>query len=152
MTLEDSTGAFSQPTSVDQVTEMVSRLGSGIEHLILDDGDMYVQTAQCGTGFLVEYQDASGHYVSTNQELPRDEVTRIFTLFFNHDDEWKRTTEYSRESEAQPGEAAGSRATTEAPRSRSMTDSIMGAAQREVQSSLLYGVKRVLRRLFRKLF
>jgi hypothetical protein len=152
MTLEDSTGAFSQPTSVDQVTEMVSRLGSGLEHLILDDGDMYVQTAQNGSGFVVEYHDASGHYVSTNQELPREEVIRIFTLFFNRDGDWKRTTEYSLESAAQPSADAGRHTTTEAPRSRSMTDSILGAAQREAQSSLLYGVRRVLRRLFRKLF
>lgn len=157
MKLEDSSGKFTEARSPKDIESLIDRVGKGIDHCILSDGDNYIQTASSGAGLLVQYADPSGNYESTDSSLPPQAVKKIFTAFFQHDDSWKTQTAFTQIGEAEPASAApspvgASRANESPGNKENLKDTVINSVKREAQNSFSYMIRRVLRRFIRRIF
>ncbi|MDZ7794427.1 MAG: hypothetical protein U5P10_12285 [Spirochaetia bacterium] len=157
MKLEDSSGTVTEARSPKDIESLIDKVGKGIDHCILSDGDAYIQTAASGSGLLVQYGDSSGNYEGIDPSLPPQTVKKMFTAFFQHDESWKTHTAFSQIGEAKPASAASSPAgasqAAESPGSREdLKNSVINSVKREAQTSFSYMIRRVLRRFIRRIF
>ncbi|TVQ26132.1 MAG: hypothetical protein EA383_06285 [Spirochaetaceae bacterium] len=159
ISLEDSTGATISNPSEAQIGETLDRIGSGIDHCIINlPNDSFVQAAGEHNRLFVEYRDGSGMYSSAKRDFDTAAVTRIFADAIGDKDGWK--TDYN----FQPKEGdAGETAQARESRIRGMAGAASGAgkrfgsqmagqARREISSEASYGVSRFIRNLIRSVF
>jgi hypothetical protein len=150
--LEDSSGKISVPGNVTEVTEMVDRLGKGLDHCILSDGDIFIQAAGSDPRLVVEYGDASGHYESADLHSAGT-VKDLFSAFFQKDSSWKTMVTFSPVETASSGFAestgAGAGGAHET-RQQDPPDSLLESVKREVKNNLSRVVRRGVRNIFRK--
>jgi hypothetical protein len=152
MQLEDSNGKVFVPKNVTEVTETIDCLGSGLEHCILSDGDMFIQTAGSSPRLVVEYQDPTGHYEAAELHSAQT-VKDLFSAFFQKNDSWKTMVAYSRTGDAAagPSVSTGDRSTgTGGTREKSFKDGLADSMKREVKNNLSRMVRRGVRNVFRK--
>lgn len=152
MEFEDSTGKFSVPKNVQEIEDMVDRLGRGIDHCILSDGDMFVQAAGADPRIVVEYGDSTGHYEAA-EPLSARTVKDIMSAFFRKDVSWKTMAAFSPTGDFAAGPATGtadSDGGAGATREKSLKDSLLDSVKREVKNNASRMVGRGVRDIFRK--
>ena len=158
MKLEDSNGRTSEPKGVSEITDMIGRLGKGLDHCILSDGNLFIQAAGADPKLVVEYGDPSGHFEAASV-LPAETVKGIFTAFFQNDPSWKKMAVFTRAGEgaspsggAIPGGsipgAASNRSTPAGAREKGLKDDLINSVKGEVR----YGFSGVIRRIVRGIF
>jgi hypothetical protein len=152
MQLEDSSGKVLTPRNVTEVTEIVDRLGKGLDHCILSDGDIFIQAAGSDPQFVVEYGDSSGHYEAAGLHSAQT-VRDLFSAFFQKDNSWKTMVAFSPVSTASSGSpestgagAGGARGTWQ----KNPQDSLLESVKREVKNNVTRMVRRGVRNIFRK--
>ena len=146
MQLEDSNGKFFVPQSPAEIDQVIDRLGRGLDHCILSEGEDFIQAAGAAPGFVVEYGDASGHYEAA-ETLPPETVKELFAAFFQKDDSWRTRVNFTRIDE---GTSSSGAASQETNREKSLKDSLLDSVKREVKHNVSGMVRRGIRDVFRK--
>lgn len=149
MNLEDSNGTISIPKDVTEVTAMIDRVGNGIDHCILSDGEMYIQTAGTAPSLVVEYQDDTGHYAAAELHSAQT-VKDLFSAFFQKNDSWRTLIAFSREGENPAARSADTGRTNSRPGEKGLKDGLIDSVKREVKNNVSGMVRRGVRNIFRK--
>ncbi len=152
MQLEDSSGKVSTPRNVTEVTEMVDRLGKGLDHCILSDGDIFIQAAGSDPRLVVEYGDSSGHYEAAGLHSAGT-VKDLFTAFFNNNDSWKTMVAFSPANAASGGSPENTGTGAGRAPETWRTDpkgSLLESLKHEVKNNVTRIVRRGVRDIFRK--
>lgn len=153
MQLEDSNGKIFVPQSPAEIDQVIDRLGQGLDHCILSDGEHFIQTAGSAPGFLVEYGDASGHYEAA-ETLPPETVKELFAAFFQKDDSWRTRVNFTRSGGGSPSSGAASQDTDRekvaGQQEKSLKDNLLDTMKREVKHNVSGMVRRGVRDVFRK--
>lgn len=136
MELEDSNGTVTQPGSSADVAAVVRRLGNGIDHCILSDGDLFLQAAGSDPELTVQWGDGSNLY-EASETLSEQTAIDLFSAFYECDPSWKTKVSFV------PAEGGGS-----APSGgRSLKDDVMSSVKGEIQ----YGISGLIRRAIRNI-
>lgn len=152
MQLEDSNGKIVVPKEVTEVTEMIDRLGRGLDHCILSEGDMFIQTAGADPQLVVEYRDASGYYEAAEPQSAQT-VKDLFSAFFQKNDSWKTMVAFSPLEDTTGGPAGSAQDADSGARDtqpKSLKDSLLDSVKREVKNNVSGMVRRGVRDVFRK--
>lgn len=157
MKLEDSNGKISEPKAVSEITDMIDRLGKDVNHCILSDGDLFIQTAGEGPELIVQYGGPSGHYEAASA-VPAETVKEMFTAFFQNDPSWRTKVVFtSVEGGPSSGEVASrggipggvaNRNASAGSQGRGLKDDLINSVKGEVR----YGLSGVIRRIVRSIF
>ncbi len=100
------------------------------DFLILSNGEDYIQCAYSETGFIAEYQDASGHY-SSGPGLSVETTERIFTAWLAGSGEWKTLTAWTIDDIPETGAAPDS--------DRQKPFDLKGAIKGDISPEKLFG-------------
>ncbi len=93
MKLELANGEMSEIADINEVYSAIDRLDNENGHLILSDGDSYIQTAWLGNDlYETEYRDKTGYFQAVNQDQGISMLKKIFEGFYNKDGGWKDLT------------------------------------------------------------
>ncbi len=153
MQLEDSNGKFFVPQSPAEIDQVIDRLGRGLDHCILSEGEDFIQAAGAAPGFVVEYGDASGHYEAAGT-LPPETVKELFAAFFQKDDSWRTKVNFTRIGGGASSSGAASQETdregSPGRQEKSLKDSLLDSVKREVKHNVSGMVRRGIRDVFRK--
>ncbi|MFP4384264.1 MAG: hypothetical protein ACLFST_12610 [Spirochaetia bacterium] len=149
MTLEDSNGKISTPQNVNEVTAMIDCVGNGIDHCILSDGDMYIQTAGSSPNLVVEYQDSTGHYAAPETHSAQI-VKDLFSAFFQKNDAWRTMVVFSPQGGNTSGPTQTAGQSTSRTGGKSFKDGLVDSVKREVKNNISGMVRRGVRNIFRK--
>ena len=104
MNIETASGHNLLNVTEEQLKDSLSGLNSDNDFLILSNGEDYIQCAYSETGFITEYQDASGHY-SSGPGLSVETTEKIFTAWLAGSDEWKTLTAWTIDDIPETGSA-----------------------------------------------
>lgn len=66
------------------------------EHIILSHGDIFIQAAAGGGTFDLQYGDGATLYTA-DEPVQRDQVIQSFVAFFNGDEGWRSSVQWSGE-------------------------------------------------------
>ena len=95
MKLELADGQILEASGIDLVYSEIDKLDKKKDHLILSNGDDFIQIAFLGHNlYATEYKDRSGYYEARNQDLDLSLIKQIFEGFFNVRSEWKELTSW----------------------------------------------------------
>ncbi len=95
MKLELANGGISEITDINEVYGAIDRLDNENSHLILSDGDSYIQTAWLGNDlYETEYRDKTGYFQAVYQDQGISMLKKIFEGFYNKDGGWKDLTSW----------------------------------------------------------
>ncbi len=93
MELELADGKVLDVSDIELVYSEIDKLDKKNDHLILNDGNNYIQMAWLGHNlYETEFRDESGYYQAKNQDLDLSLIKNIFEGFFNRDSNWKNLT------------------------------------------------------------
>ncbi len=93
MELELASGKFLDVSDINLVYSEIDKLDKKNDHLILSDGDNFIQIAFSGHDlYETEYKDASGYYQAKNQDQGLALIKKIFEGFYNKTSDWKNLT------------------------------------------------------------
>ncbi len=153
MQLEDSKGKVVVPKSPAEIDQVIDRLGRGLDHCILSEGEHFIQAAGSAPGFIVEYGDASGNYEAA-ETLPPETVKELFAAFFQKDDSWRTRVNFTRIGEGSHSSGAASQETdrerSSGRQDKSLKDNLLDSVKREVRHNVSGMVRRGVRDVFRK--
>lgn len=153
MELEDSNGKIVVPQSPAEVDRMIDRIGKDLDHCILSEGELYIQTAGSAAGLFVQYGDPSGNYEAAGT-MPPETVKELFGAFFRNDDSWRTTVSFTRIGGG--GSSSGARSPesdtqrVDGQRESGLKDGVLESVKREVTNSVSGLVRRGIRAIFRK--
>jgi hypothetical protein len=140
--LEDSDGRRQNNPSEGQIVATLERIGSSLDHCILNlPDDSFVQTAGGGSGLLVQYRDASGMYESDRSDFDVATVARVFAEAATGGDGWKREHSFQKIDDAVSGAVPGG----------SLKDQLLGHMKREISRETSRGVGNLIRKGIRGL-
>ena len=105
MTIETASGHNLQNVTEEQLKDSLSGLNSDNDFLILSGEEDYIQCAYSETGFIAEYQDASGHYGS-GPGLSIGIIEKIFVSYLTGSEEWKTLTAWTVDEIPETGSAS----------------------------------------------
>ncbi|HDQ14286.1 MAG TPA: hypothetical protein ENN41_05685 [Sediminispirochaeta sp.] len=153
MQLEDSNGKIVVPQSAEEINAMIDRLGRGVDHLILSEGELFVQCAGSGSDLVVQYGDPSGLH-EASETASSETVKELFGAFFRRDESWRTMVSFER-SEAggasTDGQGLEGGAGSRAPgREKSLKEELLDSVKREVKRNVSRTVGRGVRDIFRK--
>ena len=151
MTLEDSNGKIVKAGSETDVTEMVGRIGRGIDHCILSDEVFFIQAAGSTAEMVVQYGDGNGHYEADGVQAA-ETVKALFSSFYRKDDAWKTMVSFVPVDEVGPaGEVnAESPGGAQGRQDKSLKDTLLDSVKHEVKNNVSRMVRRGVRDVFRK--
>ncbi len=158
MDLELSDGTLIDNPGQSDIDEAISRIGSGLDHCILGEGDSYIQTAGGTDGFLVEYSSEGQLFESNSGKLSSQQVKEIFHDYLAGGSKWKTMVPFQPQDigEAEPsgsrGAGIGGGGNQQSVTPGSLKDTFTGAAKQEAVNSVSYMIRRIVRRFMRKIF
>jgi hypothetical protein len=158
MDLELSDGTLIDNPEQSDIDEAISRIGSGLDHCILGEGDSYIQTAGGMDGFLVEYSTGGQFFESTSNKISSQQVKELFHDYLAGGSNWKTMIPFQPQDIGVP-ESSGSGAagvgrggTPQSFTAGSLKETFTGAAKQEAVNSVSYMIRRVVRRFMRRIF
>ncbi len=93
MKLELADGKIFDVSDINSVFSEIDKLDKKNDHLILSDGDSFIQMAFSGHDlYETEYSDESGYFQAKNQDQGLDLIKKIFEGFYNKTSDWKNLT------------------------------------------------------------
>ena len=107
MNIETASGFTAQNVTAPQLTENLAALDGENDFLILSDGADYLQCAWSRSGFIAEYQDASGHY-SSEAGLPLETMEQLFSAYLARSGDWRSLVTWESAGGGTSSEADGS--------------------------------------------
>jgi len=151
MRLELANGSEKSNPDGKDLQAAIESLGPDCDFAILEDSDVYIQTAVSGSGFIVEYQDRTGHYSSIDSNISRERVIEMFMLFLKSEQGWKEMVQWEAEGPAQ-GAASPAVGATGGGRSEPLTtgsikDQIISDVKNSIQRDIVYYIRRFIRKL-----
>ena len=152
MQLEDSSGKISVPNNVTEVAEMIDRLGNGLDHCILSDGETFIQAAGSDPRLIVEYGDLSGHYEAAELHSAGT-VKELFSAFFRKDNSWKTMVAFSRAvatSGSSPENTGAGIDGADETWQKDPQDNLLESLKNEVIGNITKRIPRSVRDIFRK--
>lgn len=160
MDLELSDGTMFNDVDRATLEKKIDILGSGTDHLILGDGDDFIQAAGVPGEMVVQYNTGTGMMESTSSRLDAATVKKMFLAFFEGDDGWQNLVPFQPMDGGAPqstasgasepmGTGRGSSSITDV---NSLKAGILNSVKREAGNSIGYMVRRFIRRIFRGLF
>lgn len=159
MDLELSDGKIiNNPTSSD-TDDAISKIGSGLDHCILGDGDNYIQTAGGANQLFVQYQEGGVSFESNSNRVSTEQVKEMFRDYLAGGSGWKTMIPFQPMDMGSGGEAAPgagsstvSSAGTASFSAGSLKDTFTNAAKQEAVNSVSYIIRRFVRKFFRGFF
>lgn len=153
MNCEFSDGTTWTVTDVGALETRLSNLGSG-DHVILSDGDLFIQMARDGATVVLQYGDGRMLYECSDSPSLADAVP-IFVSFYQRDDRWRTMASWDGGSSVggTSGSSGGDRSTTsDAGRDPSrqkgfaeqLVDDAAGILKRKAQNAVRRGLRRFL--------
>lgn len=158
MKLENSNEKISEPKAVSEITDMIDRMGKDVDHCILSDGDLFIQTAGEGPELIVQYGGPSGHYEAASA-VPAETVKEMFTAFFQNDPSWRTKVVFTAvEGSSSSGQVSSggvisegvmNRNTSAGSQERGLKDDLINSVKGEVRYGLSGFIRRIARSIFR---
>ncbi len=162
--LEDSNGKRIANPGGEQILGTLNRIGTSIEHCILELGssDDFIQAAGSRDRLLVQYRDSTGMYESARSDLDSKTVGQMLMDAIAGKNGWKSDFEFSlmesfgsadesgtaeASASASGGASRGPGGITDNPE-RSLKDQLMDTVKKEAVS----GVNRLLKKGVKGLF
>jgi hypothetical protein len=153
MQLEDSNGRVVIPQSPAEVDQVIDRLGRGLDHCILSEGEQFIQAAGTAPEMVVQYGDPTGNY-EADQMLSSETVKELFAAFFRKDDSWRTSVSYTRIGGGSPSSSAAGLETDRergaGQQQKGLKDTLLDSVTRELGLNISGMVRRGIRNVFRK--
>lgn len=94
MKLEKADGTFIDNVTAEELSSALEEIARSSAHLILSDGEDYIQSAAGPGGYMIEYHDGTGHFRSSSERLSGDTAAAVFLAYLKKDPEWKGKTDW----------------------------------------------------------
>ncbi|WP_319416622.1 hypothetical protein [Marispirochaeta aestuarii] len=160
MKIENANGKTVRNITGEDLHQEIAALNEENNFLILSDGDDYIQCAVSGSGFIVEYQDSTGHY-SSDDTLSSDAIEKLFKAYLSRSTEWRGMAGWAKGS----GPAGADESVASPEKGESFADTlkkdlspgkILDSVKRQVSREISRGVSRktsgTVGRMIRKFF
>ena len=145
MNIETASGFTARNVSPEQLKENLAGLDGDNDFLILSDGQEYLQCAWSRSGFIAEYQDASGHY-SSEAGLPLQTIEQLFSAYLAHSADWRSLVVWESDgggvSPAADGEQEGGAGLAGALKGQFRSGGLLNSVKRQVSSEVSRAVSR----------
>jgi hypothetical protein len=162
MDLELSDGTIIRDVDRPTLEAKIESLGSGTEHLILEDGEAFIQAAGGPVEMMVQYNTGQGMMESSSGNVDSGTVKRIFSAFLEGKEGWKELISFQPvDGGPAPagvsGSAGGAAQSSREPGSPlpnvdSLKNNLLNSVKREAGNSFGYMVRRAIRRFLRRIF
>ena len=95
MKLELASGKILDVSDINLIYSEIDKLDKKNDHLILSNGDSFIQMAFSGHDlYETEYSDESGYHQAKNQDQGLALIKKIFEGFYNKTSDWKKLTSW----------------------------------------------------------
>lgn len=154
ITLEDSDGKTVKNPTEAQIISTLEKIGSTLDHCILDLGDPgFLQAAGSKGRLLIQYSDGSDMYESVKSDFTAAAVGKIFLDAMSGRTEWKKEFAFTSMNDTGGSGKSQGAATGHGPaeaQNRSFKEGILGTVKNEVSSGIGRLISKAVKGIFRK--